>query len=426
MSEIAVDRVRDGMGDDLQPPSNGPAPPVEDRLANMLRGDQRLRWLQGQRIPAEAYLEHYPELLEQPQTFRALVLGEIYLRHELGESLDAADFERRFPEHWPSLRCQFDRLRPVPATVVSDSDEPDMAPVPWPVLPGYEIVEEIGRGGMGIVYKARQARLNRFVALKMLLTGPNVGARARSRFRAEAAATARLQHPNIVQIFDIIEQFDQLFLSLEYIGGGSLARRLGGQPRDWKWSAETVRLLARAVQYAHERRIVHRDLKPGNILVTADGAPKITDFGLAKRIDDDPGSTKTGTVLGTPDYMAPEQADGRVHEVGPATDIYALGVILYEMLTGMPPYRGEAMARILDAVRFQAPRPPRELRPETPRDLEAICLKCLEKAPADRYGSAGALAADLGRFLSGQPVEAGQDRRRRSIWGWLLWPFRSR
>jgi serine/threonine-protein kinase len=377
-----------------------------DEFAAMLRGDQRLRWLQGSRVPVEAYFEHYPELRSRADAVRELILGEIHLRRELGETLILSDFQTRFPDFAPWLSEQFARLQPAAVTESSRADDLDMAETPWPNLPGYEILQEIGRGGMGIVYKARQARLNRFVALKVLLRGVDAGPRIRARFRAEAEAVAQLQHPYIVQLFDILEHDDQLYLSLEYVGGGSLSRKIGGQPQPIEWSAQTIRTLAQAVQYSHERGIVHRDLKPSNVLLTPDGIPKIVDFGLAKRIDDDSRTTKTGTVMGTPDYMAPEQADGRVHDVGRATDIYALGVMLYELLTGKPPFRGEAMVRVLDAVRVKKPQPLRGIRPEIPRDLETICLRCLEKQPVNRYASAADLAADLGRFLTGAPIES--------------------
>ncbi len=383
-------------------------------LAEMLRGDQRLRWLQGERFTVEAYFEHYPNLRSDESAQRALVAGEISLRREAGESLDLSEFRQRFPHLDEWLVERFDSIES--AARDDSSLDPDR---PWPAIPGFEILGEIGRGGMGIVYKARQTKLNRVVALKMLLGGPGVNPKAVARFRAEADAVAQLQHPYIVQIFDIIEHDGQLFLSLEFLAGGNLARRIGGKPQPPEQSAGYLRMLAKAMQFAHDRGIIHRDLKPSNILLTADGIPKITDFGLAKRLDGNSSTTKTGAVLGTPDYMSPEQAEGRSRDVGPLTDVYSLGAILYDLLTGQPPFRDEAMVKVLDAVRFKKPKPPSEWNPRVPGDLEAICLKCLEKEPAKRYASAGELADDLGRFLNGEPVHAAPAGiwKRLTAWG---------
>jgi serine/threonine-protein kinase len=272
---------------------------------------------------------------------------------------------------------------------------------------------------MGVVYKARQAKLNRFVALKVLLAGSQAGARAVARFRSEAAAIARLQHPYIVQIFDVVEHSEQIFLSLEHIGGGSLSRRIGGMGLPIGQAVSWAHQLAQAMQYAHEHGIVHRDLKPGNVLLTDDGIPKITDFGLAKRMDEESNLTRTGTVVGTPDYMSPEQAEGRVRSIGPATDIYSLGVILYEMLVGRPPFRDENVINTLDAVRFHAPPPPSGFRPELPRELDIICLKCLEKAPDQRYLTMKALAKDLQRFQAGEPIQARPGELKALLRGWF-------
>lgn len=385
-------------------------------LAEMLRGDQRLRWLQGERFTIEAYFEHYPELRNDITAQRALVAGEIALRREAGESLDPAEFRRRFPHLNEWLAERFDSVHP--QTSHDDSSHDDAVDHPWPAVPGFEILGEIGRGGMGIVYKARQSKLNRIVALKMLLGGPGAGTKAVARFRAEADAVAQLQHPYIVQIFDIIEHDGQLYLSLEYLAGGNLAKRTAGVAQPPEQAASYLRMLAKAMQFAHDRGIIHRDLKPSNILLTADGIPKITDFGLAKRLDGSTSTTKTGAVLGTPDYMSPEQADGRSRDVGPLADVYSLGAILYDLLTGQPPFHDEAMVKVLDAVRFKKPKRPRDLNPQVPGDLEAICLKCLEKEPAQRYASAGDLAADLTRFLNGEPVHAAPQNIWTKIKSW--------
>jgi WD40 repeat protein len=287
----------------------------------------------------------------------------------------------------------------------TDSSATDSAGT-WPSIAGYAIEGILGRGGMGVVYKARQTALNRIVALKMLRTGDSADADEIDRFRAEAEAVARLQHPNIVQIFDVGQQEGRAYFSLEYVTGGTLANKLRGTPLLPRAAAQLVEQLANTIQYAHERNILHRDLKPSNILLTPEGQPKIADFGLAKKLDTDDGRTRTGAVVGTPSYMAPEQAWGQSKHVGPRVDVYALGAILYECLTGRPPFQGATVMETLDQVRKREPVPLRALNPSVPRDLETICLKCLQKEPARRYLTARDLALDLRRFLDGEPVVA--------------------
>jgi eukaryotic-like serine/threonine-protein kinase len=272
-------------------------------------------------------------------------------------------------------------------------------------VPGFELVGELGRGGMGVVYLARQTALDRLVALKMLRHGPASEAETQ-RFRTEAQALARLGHPNIVRVYDVGTFDGRPFFSLEYVEGGSLDRRLGGNPRPVREAAETVEVLARAMHAAHQAGVIHRDLKPANVLVGPDGVPKVTDFGLAKRLDDASGRTQTGDVLGTPSYVAPEQAAGQLALIGPAVDTYALGAILYECLTGRPPFRGASALETLEQVRSQEPAPPAQLNPSVPRDLETVCLKCLRKEPERRYATALALADDLRRWLDGRAVHA--------------------
>jgi serine/threonine-protein kinase len=273
-------------------------------------------------------------------------------------------------------------------------------------IPGYEVLGELGRGGMGVVYRARQTRLNRLVALKMILAGSHAGEQDRRRFLREAEAVARLQHPNIVQIHEVGEADGHPFFSLELCPGGNLAGKLQGKPLPAREAARLVETLAWAVQAAHEAGLVHRDLKPANVLLAADGTPKITDFGLAKKLDGGAGLTASGAILGTPSYMAPEQAGNRTKAVGPAADVYALGAILYECLTGRPPFQAaDALDTVLRVV-SEEPAPPRRLNPACPRDLETVCLKCLRKEPAQRYASARALAEDLQRFGRGEPVAA--------------------
>jgi serine/threonine protein kinase len=280
---------------------------------------------------------------------------------------------------------------------------------------GYELLDELGRGGMGVVYKARQISLNRLVALKMILHGSHASPEQISRFRAEAEALARLHHPGVVQVYEAGEQIGIPFLSLEYVEGGSLDRHIAGKPMPPLDAARLVQSLARAIHAAHSAGIVHRDLKPANVLLAAcgfaeDAKPKatiakITDFGLAKLLDGEV-NTQSGSVLGTPCYMSPEQAEGRIKDIGPAVDIYALGAILYECLTGQPPFRGETAMETLRKVTTQQPLSLSGLRPGIPRDLETICLKCLRKEQAGRYATAEELADDLQRFLDGKPIRA--------------------
>jgi WD40 repeat protein/serine/threonine protein kinase len=325
-----------------------------------------------------------------------------------------------------------------------------------PKIPGYEIISMLGRGGMGIVYKAMQVQLKRLVALKMVLPGDATTASHIIRFRREAEAVAKLQHPHIVQIYDIGEADGYPFFSMEYMEGGSLSKYLSARPQPPRNAAQLVQILADAMHYAHQNGIVHRDLKPGNVLLThspgslsshssigkpeahvvrvevqsADTAiksealdlslwtPKISDFGLAKHMGDESGQTHTGDILGTPSFMAPEQTPGGHKLVGPVTDVHALGGILYGALTGRPPYKGATMLDTLEQVRNIEPVPPSRLQPKVPLDLETICLKCLQKDPSKRYGSAQELAEDLGRFLAGEPIRARPVGPMARTWRW--------
>jgi eukaryotic-like serine/threonine-protein kinase len=272
-------------------------------------------------------------------------------------------------------------------------------------VPGYEVLQELGRGGMGVVYQARQTELGRPVALKMILAGAYAAAADLARFKAEAEAIARLQHPHIIQIHEIGEHEGLPYFSLELCPGGSLDKKLSGTPLPPASAAALVEQLARAVQAAHEKGVIHRDLKPANVLLAEDGSPRLTDFGLARKLDG-AGQTASGAVMGTPSYMAPEQAAGQSRQVGPAADVYALGAILYECLTGRPPFRA---ATTLDTVRQVLTKeavPPRQLNAQVPADLETICLKCLQKEPGKRYATAEALAEDLRRFGAREPIRA--------------------
>jgi WD40 repeat protein/tRNA A-37 threonylcarbamoyl transferase component Bud32 len=283
-------------------------------------------------------------------------------------------------------------------------------------IPGYEVLELLGRGGMGVVYKARQVKLNRVVALKMIRAGAHAGEADLARFRTEAQAIARLQHPNIVQIYEVGEHDGLPFFSLEFCPGGSLEKKLVGTPLPPRDAAALVERLARAMHAVHTKGVIHRDLKPANVLLTADGTPKITDFGLAKL--EQVGQTVTGAILGTPSYMAPEQAGGKRQQVGSAADVYALGALLYELLTGRPPFKGPTTFDTLRQVLNDEPVPPRHMQPTTPRDLETVCLKCLHKDPAKRYASAEALAEDLRRFQAHEPVLARQVGKIEQIVKW--------
>jgi WD40 repeat protein len=325
-----------------------------------------------------------------------------------------------------------DSVAPVPETLATatPADQHSTAhPVPsgpprdpgLPDIPGYELLGQLGKGGMGVVYKARHIALNRVVALKMILAGAHAGSEDRKRFFAEAESVARLHHPNIVQVYDVGEHGGVPFFSLEFCDEGSLDRKIAGTPQPAREAAELCETLARAMSAAHEAGIIHRDLKPANVLlasrgrespageVAGDSRPrlaKITDFGLAKQLESDAGVTRSGDVMGTPSYMAPEQARGESKSIGPAADIYALGAILYELLTGRVPFKGASAPDTLLLVTTVEPVPPRQLVPGVPRDLETICLKCLQKEPLRRYLSAAALADDLHRFLDGRPIEA--------------------
>jgi WD40 repeat protein/tRNA A-37 threonylcarbamoyl transferase component Bud32 len=286
----------------------------------------------------------------------------------------------------------------------------------FPVVPGYQILGELGRGAMGVVYKARQIKANRIVALKMILSGAHAGKDEVARFQTEAESSARLHHPNIVQVYDVGEHEGRPFFSLEFCDGGSLERKVAGAPLSAIEAARMVETLARAMYAAHQQHVIHRDLKPANVLLQ-EGAPKISDFGLAKKLDE-AGQTASGSVMGTPSYMAPEQASGKVKELSPACDIYALGGILYHCLTGQPPFRAATVMDTLMQVIHNEPLPPTRLASRTPRDLETVCLKCLEKDPQRRYATAHELAEDLHRFLNHEPVSARPVSRPERFWRW--------
>jgi hypothetical protein len=336
---------------------------------------------------------------------QALRRGEVTTPHE---------WLRGHPEAGPDLAGHLEllgRLRDAGRASRVDPARP-------PHIPGYEVLGVLGRGGMGVVYRARQTELNRPVALKLSLAGAYADPREVARFRREAEAAARLQHPHVVQVYDVGEYDGHAYFAMELLEGGSLARKLGGTPQPARPAAELVQTLARALHHAHQRGILHRDLKPANVLLAADGTAKVSDFGLARRLDGQLSLTPTGLVLGTPSYMPPEQAGGDNRAVGPAADVYALGAVLYELLTGRPPFKAATSFDTLLQVMTDDPVPPRRLAPGVPRDLETVCLKCLQKDPTKRYGSAEALAEDLGRWLKGEPIRARPAGRGERLWRW--------
>jgi WD40 repeat protein/tetratricopeptide (TPR) repeat protein len=408
--------------------------------------DQCRRWRQGERVLVESYVERDPALRADREGLLDLIFNEFVLREQDGESPRAEEYIERFPQLAAELRVQFaidHALKPgVPtrhaappsARTIAASD-PAPAGAEPETVGDYQILGVLGRGGMGIVYKAWQAGVRRLVALKMLRVGEDADPVQLARLRTEAEAVGRLRHPHIVPIYEVGEHAGRPYLVLEYVGGGSLGQHLAGTPQPAQAAAQLVESLARAIQHAHQCGVVHRDLKPANVLLAFsrepsagaapaggsqlnEAVPKITDFGLAKFLEGAAGVTQTGAVLGTPSYMAPEQARGHGREVGPAADTYALGAILYELLTGRPPFRAEGVLETLEQVCTQEPAPPRQLNAQVPRDLETVCLKCLQKEPARRYATAEALADDLRRFLDGRPVAARPVGPAARAWRW--------
>jgi formylglycine-generating enzyme required for sulfatase activity/tRNA A-37 threonylcarbamoyl transferase component Bud32 len=419
-------------------------------LIELVHVDQARRWARGEQPLVEDYLQCYPQLRQSHDAVVALLHREFHLRRQAGQQPDLDTFAARFPDHIHLLRGLLDlqqRLaedlltpgvqapapsaagdahetipptgvhEPITGAEFAAGEAPptrvSVTPTPGiadggpgiPLLPGYTILGVLGKGGMGIVYKAQQTALKRVVALKMILHGSYADDAERRRFVTEAETIARLQHPHVVQVFDVGEHDSMPYFSLEYCPGGSLQKLLDGTPWEPKRAAAMVESMARAVDAAHQAGLVHRDLKPGNILLTEEGTPKIADFGLVKRLDTG-GDTQSGVLMGTPEYMAPEQASGKSREVGPAADTYALGAILYELLTGKPPFRAATLGETVYLVLRVEPVPVRRLQPQTPKDIDTICLKCLQKLPAKRYASALDLADDLRRFMNLEPIHA--------------------
>jgi len=391
----------------------------DTELAAVVRVDLRERWRQGERPAAEEYLARFPRLAAVEEAAVDIVYAEFLAREKQGELPAVAEFAARFPRYATVLA---DQVQLHQAFDEATSTQPNGGETERNLRADYEILDEIGRGGMGVVYRARQTGLNRLVALKMVRHADLANDELLGRFRAEAEVVASLHHPHIVQVYDYGEHDGCPYLALELVEGGTLADRLEGNPWNARRAAQLVEQVARAVHFAHEHGVVHRDLKPNNLLVTADGDPpqvKIADFGLARIFRDQPGGqTQTGALLGTPSYMAPEQAYGRQSEIGPTTDVYALGAILYELLCGRPPYRGETAIETLQQVLLAEPASIHRVAPGLPRDLATICSKCLDRSPGRRYHSALALADDLQRFLADRPIEARPTTNLERGWRW--------
>jgi WD40 repeat protein/serine/threonine protein kinase len=348
---------------------------------------------------------------------RELIQVDMACRAKIGARRKLTDYADEFPELHPPIDADLARPAPLPEARLSHK-----AMMNRPSIAGYEILGELGEGGMGVVYKARQIRLGRVVALKMILAGAKARRRDLTRFQTEMEAVARLQHPTIVQLYEVGEHEGQPYCALEYVDGGNLAQKLAGTPWPARQAAQLIETLARAIHAAHQQKVIHRDLKPANVLLGSDGSPKISDFGLAKQLTEAEAPLKhvthTGEIMGTPSYMAPEQAQGKPQEVGAPADIYGLGAILYELVTGRPPFKGETLQDTLEQVRTQEPVVPSRLQPKLPRDLTTICLKCLEKDPGKRYASAEALAEDLRRFLERKPIHARSVSHLEKLWRW--------
>jgi hypothetical protein len=380
-------------------------------LAAVLRVDQRQRWLAGEPVRAETYLRKYPALRADPDHAVDLVYNEFRLREQQGERPDAAEYQQRFPDYAEVLGAQIELHRAMAAeatTGAPTSNFPEEehlagAGAPRPLVPGYEILGELGRGGMGVVFRARQASLHRDVALKMILAGQLASAAEVQRFGTEAEAAAQLDHPHIVSIYEVGEQDGQPYFSMQLVEGTNLGEHLPRLARDPRAAVQLLLKVARAIHHAHQRGIIHRDLKPANILVDAQGEPHLTDFGLARRVEGGSGLTQTGAIMGTPSYMAPEQARGQ-KGLTTAADVYSLGAILYELLTGRPPFQAATPLDTVLQLLEREPERPRTVNPKVDRDLELICLKCLAKEPYQRYASAEALAADLEHWLTGAPL----------------------
>jgi len=356
-----------------------------------------------------------PSNVKERLLFELLAL-EIELRRGRGEQPSASEYVERFPNRVVVVARAFAESASA-GEVPGEGESKDAEGRPAPQRFGdYELLDELARGGMGVVYRARQVSLNRTVALKMILSGRFATEAELRRFRVEAEAAAQLDHPNIVPILDVGRHQGHAYFSMKLVPGGNLTRHLARYQGDHAAAARLTATIARGIDYAHGRGLIHRDLKPSNILLDDSGRPLIADFGLVKRTEEGLSLTLSGAIVGTPGYMAPEQISGGAVTV--AADVYSLGAILYQLLTGRPPFRGAGAAETMARVLEYEPTPPRSILPSIPRELELIALKCLEKEPARRYESAGALADDLERFLQGEDVHVGAPGAVRAIRRW--------
>ena len=369
--------------------------------------DESKRWF------LEDYVRQHPQLGSSGKLSLELVLEEYRVRQLWGDSPTHQEYVKRFPDHGqdlPERLAQIDSDLPADADTASGQQTASATIPAEPLASGrfgdYELLGEIARGGMGVVYRARQISLDRTVAVKMILSGQLASEEDVRRFRTEAESAARLQHPHIVTIHEVGELKGQHYFSMDFIEGENLSDRVADGPLAPEAAAELVSKVATAIDYAHQQGILHRDLKPQNILIDSSQEPQITDFGLAKRIEGRSDLTGTGQILGTPSYMPPEQAGSDPSAVGPASDIYSLGAILYELVTGRPPFQAQTPLDTLMQVLSQEPVSPRLLNVSVPRDLETIILKCLQKQPSKRYTSAAELFEELGHYLEGKPIQA--------------------
>jgi WD40 repeat protein/tetratricopeptide (TPR) repeat protein/tRNA A-37 threonylcarbamoyl transferase component Bud32 len=395
-------------------------------------------WRSGREPRIELYLDD-ADGADRPALLRELLALEIELRRQRGERAEPDDYVARFPGQSEIVRTAFggatksDGAPVIVDRQLSPHDQPTFVAAPAPegateiaasdgaslrLFGDYEIVREVARGGMGVVFQARQLKLNRMVALKMILAGQLAGESDIRRFQTEAEAAAHLDHPGIVPIFEVGQHEGQHYFSMGFVEGESLAQRLTAGPLRSRPAAELLGKVAEAIAYAHRRGVIHRDLKPANILIDGSGQPRVTDFGLAKKVQGDSHLTASGQIMGTPSYMPPEQAGGSRGEVGPAADVYALGATLYCMVTGRPPFQAATAMDTVLQVLGDEPVPPRRLNPAVDRDIETICLKCLEKDPARRYSSAAALGEDLRRFLAGESIQARPVGRAERLGRW--------
>jgi len=444
------------------------------RFVETLRAQQQESWRRGDHVLVETLLEQHPDANSSDDTVLELLYAEFCLREQLGEAPAPDEYFRRFPDLRDRLGNLFEMHHAIesdeldsPVLSASDdtveiaddasfgsmadpqTDQHDGEPVATQTARSfgdYEVLEEIARGGMGVVYKARQIQANRIVALKMILAGQFAASPYIERFQAEAEAAANLDHPNIVPIYDVGQHDGQHYFSMGYVDGQSLAQRIADGPLDCRDAAELLVPVADAVQYAHERGIIHRDLKPANVLLrrnlesrdqspeqqdtvrpgsssghrraSLESHPMVTDFGLAKRLEVADGLTASGDIIGTPSYMPPEQASGQAAQISPAGDVYSLGAILYCLVSGHPPFQAASVLDTLDQVVQREPVPLRHLNAAIDRDIDTIALKCLQKEPAKRYGSAAELADELRRYLAGEPIHARPVGAVERTWRW--------